>query len=114
MNDATPERRRARNRGTLERRIAPAALDVSHAIMRGENYSEYLLDPLYRLFDADAGVGLITRRPTSLDEATRLTVAVAGTPPVSKGQAIRARPFLERHPGFQTMARLGPTSSIRL
>src|SRR3954447_11887088 len=102
-----------RNRALIEQRIAHTALEVSHAIMRGEDYGEYLLDPLYRLFDADAGAGLITRRPMSPAAASQLTVAAAGVAPVSEEQAIQARPFLGKQPGFLAMARFGATGSVR-
>ena len=54
-DEAPPRHSEPRFRATLEQRIAHTAIEVSYAVMRAEDYSEYLLNQAYVLFGADAG-----------------------------------------------------------
>jgi DNA-binding CsgD family transcriptional regulator len=114
MGHKDPAPRPSGLRPTIEHRIARVAIDVSYAAMRAEDFSEYLVNQTYVLFDADAGVGLTTRGPNGSVAAAQLTVVVAGAPPLSKEAGFRALPFASTHPGFLAMGRAGTTDAIRV
>jgi DNA-binding CsgD family transcriptional regulator len=111
--NASPPRSKTASRAALEQRIAHTAIEVSYAVMRAEDYREYLVSQVYLLFGADAGVGL-TCRPSSSAAADQLTAVIAGAPPLSREQMLGASPFASRHPGFAAMACAGTTAAIRV
>jgi len=113
-DNALPRHSEPRFRATLEQHIAHTAIDVSYAVMRGDDYSEYLLHQACVHFGADAGVGLASWRPNRPIAAERLIVATAAAPPVSQEQASRVRPFFATHPGFEAMVRVGTTNAVRV
>ena len=110
----TPRYSDSRFRATLAQRIAHTAIDISYAAARAEDYSEYLVSQVYRLFGADAGAGLTTWRLNSAAAADQLTVVAAGTPPISEEQTLHARHFAGRHPGLVAMLLAGTTDAIRV
>jgi len=109
-----PPRSWSRTRAPLEQRIAHTAIEVSYAVMRAEDYCEYLVNQTYLLLGADAGVGLTTWRPNSSVAADQFSILVAGARPLSRDQWLRAHPFAGRHPGFLAMARAGTTAAVRI
>jgi DNA-binding CsgD family transcriptional regulator len=103
-----------RHRATLKQRIASTAVELSYAVVRAEDYREHLVDQVHLLFRADAGAGLTRWRPNSPDEEDELAVVVAGAPPLTREQGLRARPYARTHPGFAAMALAGTMEAIRV
>src|SRR5690349_18567083 len=116
MGDQRPPipRRGPRSQERLQQRIAQTALDVSYAVARGDEYSQYLADQAEVLFAADAGVGLTSWCLDGSADVDQFSVVVAGVPPLTIEQTLLARPFAATHPGFLAMARVGTAGAARV
>ena len=97
----------------LEEQVAHLAIEVSHAVVSGEEYREHLVNRVLRLFAADASAGVTTWNWTSGAAADQSTVLVGALPP-SPETTLQVRQFANSHPGLAEMARVGTARPVRV
>lgn len=97
----------------LEEQVAHLAVEVSHAVVSGEEYRDHLVDRVLHLFAADASAGITTWNWNSRAAADQSTVLVGAAPP-SPETTLLVRQFAKNHPGLAAMARAGTARPVRV
>src|SRR6476660_8348955 len=89
------------------------SLDCARMAVRGEDYASLLAEGVYRILDADAGVG-VTRFPAPPGDPVDIKLVVSGVPPIPAQHGAEALRRIDRHPTLSRpdWMREAPTGSV--